>query len=683
MPSSDRVRNIGIIAHIDAGKTTTTERLLFFSGSTHRLGDVDKGNTVTDFDPEEAARGITIYSACVSLQWNDVLINIIDTPGHVDFTAEVERSLRVLDGAVVVFSAVEGVEAQSETVWKQADRYAVPRVCFVNKIDRTGARVEDVIAEIDSRLCRPGGRTILPVVVPVGEIAARRCLDVVSQEVIEFGVEADGWPVKKIPRDSFPAEWLLELEQARGRVVDVVSEYSDVVADEWLSTGEVSNAALRDAIRAGTVSGKVVPCFCGSSLKCVGVQSVLDGICDYLPSPRDRTTVRGQTTAGVEVDLECTDSKPFCGLIFKVVSDKHGELFFMRVYAGQISSGSRVLNARTGKKENLTQLLHIQADSRKRTDGDAASAGDIVGIIGLRGTRTGDTLCDPGHPIVLESIRFPESVISMAIEPTSSAEKDKLELTLGKLGLQDPTFTFRTDKESGQTVVSGMGELHLEVIQKRLERDFNLDVKIYKPRVTYKETIARTVSGAGRFERTGAGEGFAGISLTLTPQSGAQVECVTNYPEQGVPATIKEWIRNAARDESRTGARGYTLSGVRVSIDQIDYRSGATNETAIYAAASAAFRDAYENAEWIMLEPIMRLQLSVPEESVGAVQSDLFARKALIVSTEVRERMHVIDVEVPLAKMFGYSSAIRSITQGRAAYSMEPLKYAPCEFRDE
>ena len=687
---TQRLRNIGIIAHIDAGKTTTTERILYFAGTSHRLGEVDDGTTTTDFDPEEAERGITIYSACVTTQWRDSVINIIDTPGHVDFTAEVERALRVLDGAVVVFSAVEGVEAQSETVWRQADSYGVPRICFINKLDRIGADFVRTFDEINTRLCQSTGKEkyVLAVTIP-GTLAGqldgldpdRTIVDLVDRKLLIFGGESEKWAMKKLdPPDSAKDV----IEEWRTKLIDTVCLFDDDAMELYFAEGDIPGDQLKTIIRAATLQGQLTPVFCGTSLKCVGVQPVLDGVVDYLPSPLDRPPVEGFDPAAKAndkpaVERSCDPNGPFCGLVFKIVADKHNDLYFVRVYSGTVKSGSRMLNPRTGKKQMMTKLWHIQADSRELVDQDAAQAGDIVGVVGLKGSVTGDTLCDQKQQVVLEDIEFPETVISMAVEPESSAEKDKLESMLTRLSLQDPTFTAKVDEDTGQTIISGMGELHLEVIKNRMEREFNLKIKVHKPRVTYKETITSKIEVEGLFDKeTSAGPNYAAVRLRLVPRLDVVgIEVINEYDAQSVPAVHREALKNAVRDEAQTGVQGFAMTQLEVHVADFKHQAGITNETAIYAAVAEAFNSALQQAEASVLEPIMRIEVSSPEDFVGNIQSDLNARRAIVTQTEIRGDFHVITAEAALAKMFGYTTTVRSLSQGRASYSMEPLRYAP------
>lgn len=685
------VRNIGIIAHIDAGKTTTTERILYFAGTSHRMGEVDDGTTTTDFDPEEAQRGITIYSACVTTSWNGATVNIIDTPGHVDFTAEVERSLRVLDGAVVVFSAVEGVEAQSETVWRQADKYNVPRICFINKLDRIGADFQRTFDEIKTRLCENTGsdRQLVPVTIPlsvVGEVDGldpdRTIVDLLNQRLLTFSGEDDNWKMVEV---AIPEQLADDVETWRTGLIDTACQFDDEAMELYFAEEDLSAAQLKKTIRAATVEGKLTPVFAGTALKCVGVQPVLDGVVDFLPSPLERPPVNGiapssPTGVAPEVLTRAPDAKaPFCGLLFKIVADKHNDLYFMRVYSGTIKSGSRMVNPRTGKKEFITRLWHIQADSREKIDQDSAQAGEIVGVVGIKDSVTGDTLCDVKSQIILEQITFPETVISMAVEPETSGDKDKLEQVLGRLGLQDPTFAASIDQDSGQTIISGMGELHLEVLKNRMEREFNLQIRVHKPRVTYKETISSAISVNGTFDKeTSTGPNFAAVKLRLAPAAEIiGVDVSSEIDLRDLPAIHREVLMSAVRDEAQTGIQGFSMTQLKVFITDFQHRAGVTNETAIYAAVGQAFQSALQTAESVVLEPIMKLEITCPDDSTGPIQSDLNSRRAIVTGTEIRGDLHIIEAEAPLAKMFGYSSTVRSQSQGRASFTMEPLRYSP------
>src|SRR5436190_22939028 len=519
----DKLRNIGIVAHIDAGKTTTTERILYYTGASHKMGDVDDGNTTTDFDPEEAARGITIYSAAVSCKWKDYTINLIDTPGHVDFTAEVERSLRVLDGAVVVFSAVEGVEAQSETVWRQADKYKVPRMCFINKLDRIGADFQRTLKQIENRL--HGKPAVL--YYPIGSSNSfEGIIDLFERKALYFEEASLG---RNITVKDVPEDYVDLVEEWRMKLIEHVAENDEALMEAYLAEQPITAEAFQVALRKATIDRKLQPIFCGTSLHYVGVQPILDGVGLYLPSPLDRPAITGEHPspkkgADPHETRNPSNKEPFCGLVFKVVADKHADLCFVRVYSGVLKSGSRQLNPRTGKKEFVSQLWHVQADQREKIETDQVEAGDIVGVIGPKDeTVTGDTLCDANNPILLERITFPETVISMSVEPETNADRKKLEDTLAKLGRQDPTFKAKVSEETGQTIISGMGELHLEVLRNRMLRDFNLNVRVHKPRVSYRETVRKKITASGEYSRTVQGETiYAGVTLQVEPYNGEE-----------------------------------------------------------------------------------------------------------------------------------------------------------------
>jgi len=677
----ENIRNIGIVAHIDAGKTTTTERILFYTGETHRMGDVDDGTTVTDFDPEEAKRGITIYSAAVSCQWKDVAINIIDTPGHVDFTAEVERSLRVLDGAVVIFSAVEGVEAQSETVWRQADRYHVPRLCFINKLDRIGASFERTLGQIERRL----HATPVPLQIPIGEGPADRpngfaaIIDLIERKALYFGpADEQG---RNIDVREIPAEHQDIAEEWRTKLLDAVTLFDDDAFAAFDATGDVPADLLRRAIRKGTLAYQIQPLFCGASLSYIGVQPLLDGVMHYLPSPVDVPPVSGTNPNPKKTAPEVrkpSSSEPVCGLVFKVQASQHAELCFIRIYSGVLKSRSRLLNPRTGEKELVSQLWKIQASSKAQLE--EAEAGDIVGIVGPKNSVTGDTLCDQQHGILLESITFPETVISMSVEPETSAERKKLEETLRVLGKQDPTFIAKMNEDTGQTMISGMGELHLEIIRNRMERDFGLKIRVHKPRVSYRETVKKTVECTGVFERQiASGPAFAAVKVRLEPKSGDAAVTVKNGMKPGtiVPELEKVLMQTLDGESKGAGTVGYPLMQVQITVLDVQQRQGETNDIAITAATAAAIRQALEDAEPVLLEPIMKLEVVTPEDFLGNISGDLNSRRATIMNTELRGNLLVLEVEAPLSQMFGYSTQVRSLSQGRASFSMEPLRYQP------
>jgi elongation factor G len=684
----ETIRNIGIVAHIDAGKTTLTERMLFYTKSSHRLGEVDRGTTVTDFDPEEQERGITIYSAAVSFRWRDVTVNLIDTPGHVDFTAEVERSLRVLDGAVVVFSAREGVEAQSETVWRQADRYGVPRLALVNKLDREGADFFGTVGQIEKRL---GARPLvlhLPQGLgpPHGRDPFRGIVDLVEMRLLTFPAKeealAGGAALERVTAEPIPAELEDEAQLYREQLVSTLFDFSDEIAELAMSDAPIPPELLRKAIRQATITRKVVPILAGSALDCIGIQPVLDGVAAYLPSPADVPPVEGVDPAAkppATIRRAADPKAPFCGLVFKIVAEKHGDLFFVRVYSGTLRAGSRAWNPLKQKKENVAQLWHVQADRREQIE--EASAGDIVGVIGPRASVTGDTLCDAAAPIVLETIQFPETVISMAIEPETSLERKKLAETLEMMKRQDPTFRSVESEETGQTLISGMGELHLEVIRHRLERDFNLHCRVHKPRVSYKETLRAAATVSGSVNRQVGGQTLvATVSIAGEPtdeQAGIVVEQGW-FPESdqlaGLAALMTQSVRESAE---RGGLKGCPLWGARIRLLESPIPDPPPGDVAIRMAAAEAVDRLLEAAGTVLLEPVMKVEVSVPEEHLGDVINDLQQRRAIITGTEVRGPATVLEAEAPLASMFGYSAAVRSLSQGRASFTMAPLKYGP------
>ncbi len=686
-----QIRNIGIIAHIDAGKTTTTERILYYTGEIHRMGDVDKGNTTTDYLEEERERGITIVAAAITCRWKDahgqpITINIIDTPGHVDFTAEVERSLRVLDGAVVIFSAVEGVEAQSETVWRQAAKYHVPRLCFINKMDRIGAEFERVYKEIEERLLESHP---IPIQVPIGAGPEgtmgefQGLIDLVAMKALHFQTEDLGstFTVAEIPD-----ELRLDAEAWRETMLNSLSAFDETFAEEYmahLDGAELSEAMIHAALRRATLTGRAQPVLCGSSFKYVGVQQLLDAVAAYLPSPLDRPPIVGHhPKKGTELARKPSPAEPFSSLVFKITNDAHGDLSFVRIYSGSLKAGTRVYNPGKDKKENSSRLYHIRADDREQIN--VAGTGDIVGIVGLKDSVTGDTLCDAAHPILLERIDFPETVISMSIEPVSSADKGKLADTLNALAREDPTFTFKVNEETGQTLISGMGELHLEILKNRMTRDYNLKVHVGRPRVSYRETIKKAVRRVeGTCIRQTGGSGlYAKVTIDLEPEiqpKGAPVLHFVNKLKGGViPSEFIPAIEAGLREEAKSGGRtGYPLVDLKVTLTDGAYHDVDSSDLAYRFAASDALRKAVEEAGPVLLEPIMRIEVVTPEDYLGNVTGDLSSRRALIDRTSTRGKLIVIDARAPLEKMFGYSTAVRSLSQGRASYTMEPLEYAP------
>jgi elongation factor G len=677
-PELKNLRNIGIIAHIDAGKTTLTERVLYYTRSTHRMGDVDEGTTVTDYLKEEQERGITITSAAVTCQWNDYTINLIDTPGHVDFTAEVERSLRVLDGAIVVFSGVEGVEAQSETVWRQADRYNVPRLAFVNKLDRVGADFAAVVEQILQRLeARP-----VPVQIPIGLGAAfQGVLDLITERAYFFEPETLGANVIEKP---VPDELRDEVAFWREQMFDVLTQFddSDRLTSAYLDGRPIAPESIRAVLRDACLSrsARITPVFCGSALKYIGVQRLLDGVGCYLPSPADIPPVQGTHPKKKDKkEKRAADPKePFCGLVFKIASDQHGDLAFLRIYSGHVEPGTRLYNPRTDSKETISRLWRIRAGDRERLD--EAEAGDIVGVVGLKESVTGDTLCDTRHPVILERIEFPETVVSMSVEPASSADKNKLTEILQTLAREDPTFEWRYDEETGQTIMSGMGELHLEVLRNRMLDDFHLKAKVGKPRVSYRETVAACARAWGEFIHQTAGHGlFARVAVQIEPHQGEHSITVENrLKTSAIPPHFVPLIESALEEEARSGGMlGYPLIDVKITLVDAEYREAESTEPAFRAAASDALRRVTQQAGMLLLEPVMRLEVTVPDEYFGLVSADLNSRRAEITDTLSRGKLRVIEARVPLERMFGYASTVRSLSQGRASYTLEPLTYAP------
>jgi elongation factor G len=683
------IRNIGVIAHIDAGKTTVTERMLFYSHFTHRVGEVDKGTTTTDFDPEEQERGITIQSACVTFEWDvkaswaktlprpKVRINLIDTPGHVDFTAEVERSLRVLDGGVVVFSAREGVEAQSETVWRQADKYRVPRIAFINKMDREGADFQGTFDEIRERLnCRP-----IAVTIPVGSGPPhfnnpfRGLIDLVSMKMLTFSNEKRG---EEVLVGEIPAEMRDDAHLWRGEMLDQLSLYSDQVTELLLGEQEVPADLIVRVLREATLHGMVVPLLCGSALDGIGVQPVLDAVASYLPSPADKPPVEGEDPKkkGVKLQRKPGVDEPFCGLVFKIQADRHGDLHYLRIYSGHLKANSRVLNPGKDKKENVPQIWQIQADRREQVP--EAFAGQIVGVIGLRASITGDTLCSTQDPILLESIEFPETVISMAIEPESSTERKKLSDVLEMMKRQDPTFRAQENPETGQTLISGMGELHLEVIKHRLLRDYRLDVRVHKPRVSYRETIERRVDVVGECHRNMGGQQlFARLGIRMEPfPQGQKPVTVTVAPGIAIPEHyLTAAVEVLGELGQGGGSLGFPLMHVKITATSGEIHETESSELAFRYAAADAFNRGLREAGIVLLEPIMRLEVTVPEDNLGDIVGDLQQRRAIITRTNARGKNTVIEAHAPLANLFGYSSAMRGLSQGRATCTMEPHTY--------
>jgi elongation factor G len=670
------VRNIGIAAHIDAGKTTTTERILYYTGRTHRMGEVDDGTTTTDFDEQEQKRGITIYSAAVSCPWRDYTINLIDTPGHVDFTAEVERSLRVLDGMVAVFDAREGVEAQSETVWHQADHYKVPRICFINKMDRTGADFEHSVTSIRQRL----SIAPLPIQTPIG--AADNfvgLIDLIAMKAVYYKPEELGssYEVADIPAAIRGAA-----QEQRRSMLEMISEFSETLMDKYVHDQPVSEDEIRAAIRVGTLRRAIAPVLCGSSLKFVGVQRLLDAVCDFLPSPLDVPPVEAVDAVRPEKKhlVRCDPSAALAALVFKIVAEKPVDLYYLRLYSGTLKPNMRLLNATSEGKENISRVYRMFA--KRRDQLDEAFAGDIVAVIGPKNALTGHTLCDARQPVILESIKFPETVISVSIEPRSSKDRDKLDEALTALGRQDPTLTVTTNAETGQTLLSGMGELHLEIAVQRLRGDMNVDVVVGKPRVSYRETVGGGGQGEGQFIRQIGGRGhFAMVRVHLQPRAHeperANFEIENRVSTEQLPADFAKAVHTGIADAAHSGVLGgYPVIDWKATIVGAQLHETDSSELAFENAGRAAFYDAMKVAGAVLLQPIMNVEVVTPDDYFGAIMSDLNARKANVRDTTTRGPNRVIVADVPLSQMFGYVTKLRSLSQGRATASMEPSHYA-------
>ncbi|NLS76517.1 MAG: elongation factor G [Chloroflexi bacterium] len=663
----ERIRNIGVIAHIDAGKTTTTERILFYTGRIHRMGDVDDGNTVTDWMEQERERGITISSAAITCFWQDHQINIIDTPGHIDFTAEVQRSLRVLDGGVVVFDAVAGVQPQSETVWRQANRFQVPRICFVNKMDRLGADFDRTVEMIRERL----GANPVALQVPIGrEASFAGAVDLIERCAIVYDDELG----TEYHKAAVPPDLEDRVEAQRDALMERIAETDDTLIEIYLTEGELTPEQMRQGLRAATLSGKVVPVLCGSSLRNKGVQSLLDAIVSYLPSPADIPPVEGFLPQSEEkAQRSASSEEPLSALVFKIQTDPFvGRLAYVRVYSGVMNSGKRVINTTRDRTERVMRMLRMQAN--RREDMDTLEAGDIGAVVGLRFSFTGDTLCDGESPIVLEPISFPEPVISVVIEPRTQADQDKLAEALQRLADEDPTFRVRGDDETGQTVIWGMGELHLDILVDRVLREFRVEANVGKPRVAYRETITRQVRVEGLFSRqTGNKNQFGQVWLELEPLRGRQGFEFENALRPGIlPPSYIPVIGQGAQEVLESGIlAGYPVIGVKARLVDATFNETESTELGYRVAASMAARDGLHQAGPTLLEPIMSAEISVPEEFMGDVIGDLNARRAQIEGMMLRTDMQVITCRVPLAEMFGYATDLRSMTQGRGTFVME------------
>ena len=678
MDGLENIRNIGIIAHIDAGKTTTTERVLFYTGKSHRLGEVDNGEATMDWMVQEQERGITITSAATTCFWKNYQINIIDTPGHVDFTAEVERSLRVLDGAVAIFCAVGGVEPQSETVWHQADQYNIPRIAYINKMDRIGADFFKVLEEIESKL---GSRPV-PIQIPIGsESEFDGVIDLIEMKELRWEEESLG---ANILTSEIHSSRLEMAEKWREILIDGVSAHSDEMTDLYLEGKEIPAGIIHKAIRQGTLSQHYIPVLCGSSLRNIGVQCLLNSVIDYLPAPDDIPPMIGHhVKTGEEIEVPCQSSGPPLGLVFKIHTDREaGPLCYLRVYSGGFRSGKAFLNFGKGKRERINRLLKMH--SNRSTQIDEVKAGDIAVVIGFKLAQTGDTIGTDNLPVLLEQMHFPEPVISVAIEPNSFSESRKLKDTLALLAKEDPTFTANESEDTGQIIISGMGELHLDVLVKRVISDFNVDAKIGKPQVSYRESIRDTVTHRERFQKTIAGkENTADITLTVTPRDRGAGNLIENKAE-GLPTELVEAIQRGIEAAFTSGIMyGYPVIDVGVCLDDAVYNEQTSSTFASEAAASLGFDNACRKADPVLFEPIMRVDVFTPQEFVGEIMGNLNARGGNILSHESRTASEHIRANVPLSSMFGYSTALRSSSQGRASFSMEFSHFAPQTKRTE
>ena len=669
----ERTRNIGIMAHIDAGKTTTTERILYYTGVTYKMGEVHDGAAVMDWMQQEQERGITITSAATTCYWKDHRINIIDTPGHVDFTIEVERSLRVLDGAIGVFCGVAGVEPQSETVWRQADQYGVPRMAFVNKMDRIGADFGQVVEMIRDRL----GANAVPLQVPIGaEDGFRGVVDLLEERAIVWNDESLGAEFEEVP---IPEELAEQVAHAREHLVEAAADIDEDVAARFLDDQPVSADQLRKAVREGTLQLRLVPVLCGTAFKNKGVQPLLDAIVEYLPSPLDVPPVRGiRPGRGDTVERKPDDNEPFTALAFKLMSDQHvGQLTYVRVYSGVATSKQQVLVANRDRKQRLGRLLRMH--SNKRQEIDEIRTGEIAAVVGLKGVVTGETLCDPAKPVILESLQFPDPVISIAIEPKTKADMDRLATSLDRLSQEDPSFRVSTDEETGQTIISGMGELHLEIITDRLLREFKVQANVGRPQVAYRETITREVVVEGRYiKQTGGSGDFAVVKIAVAPGEPGSGFAFENAVKGGaVPKEFVPAVEAGCEEASHSGPlAGYDVVDVSVRLLDGQAHDVDSSERSFKIAGSMAMKDALRQADPVLLEPIMQVEAVTPEDFVGAVQGDLNSRRGDITGIEMRGNAQAIGAQVPLATMFGYVNSLRSLTQGRATYTMQFSHYA-------
>jgi len=671
--SLDKIRNIGIIAHIDAGKTTTTERILYYTGKTYKIGEVDEGTATMDWMVQEQERGITITAACTTCSWNDFSINIIDTPGHVDFTIEVERSLKVLDGAVVVFCGVGGVEPQSETVWRQADRYNVPRIAFINKLDRTGSNFLDVIQQIRKKLAANAGAIQLPY---MQKDSLNGIIDLINEKLIVYKDE----PSKEFNVEDVPENSRENLHKYRGELLERLAEVDEKIMDKFVHGKEISIPEIKEAIRIAVIKNKFVPVLCGAAVKNKGIQLLLDAICDYLPSPCDLPSIKGiEPETGQYEERTTSDEAPFCALCFKVATDPYvGKINFLRIYSGSLASGQYIYNASQRINERVNKLVQMHANHQETVE--EVSTGDIVAAVGLKETKTGDTLCDESSPILIEAMRFPEPVIQQAIEPKTKQDQEKLGLALHKLEDEDPSFRVTYNHETGQTIIAGMGQLHLDIVIDRILREFNVEARIGPPQVAYRETITKQVVSAGKFiQQTGGHGQYGHVVIEMGPQEipgeGVTFEDKIKsgaIPREFIPA-VKKGILNAAKSGILAS---YPVTDIKVTLIDGSFHQVDSSELAFQMAAAIAFSDGLRKANPILLEPVMDMEIIVPEEYMGIIIGDLNSRRAKIISLAQRLNIRTIRTHVPLVEVFNYATISRSLTQGRASYTMEPSFYA-------
>lgn len=668
----DKMRNIGIMAHIDAGKTTTTERILFYTGRTYKIGEVHDGAAEMDWMEQEKERGITITSAATTCHWKDIQINIIDTPGHVDFTVEVERSLRVLDGAVAVYDGVAGVEPQTETVWRQADRYRVPRMCFVNKMDRMGANFFQAVDMMKDRL----GANAVPIQLPIGsEADYAGHIDLVEMKAVVWSGEELG---AKFEVTEIPDDLKAQADEYHSTLVEAVAEANEDLLEKYLESGELSKEDLKNGIRAATLSLQMFPVLCGTAFKNKGVQTLLDAVIDYLPSPLDVPPIKGfevgaDEEAGPTMNRKAGDEEPFAALAFKIMSDPFiGKLSYFRVYSGTLKKGSYVMNSTKGNKERIGRLVMMHANSREEVE--EVRAGDIAAAVGLKDTTTGDTLCDENHQIILEKMTFPEPVISVAVEPKTKADQEKLSVALQKLAEEDPTFRVHTDEETAQTIISGMGELHLEIIVDRMKREFKVEANVGKPQVAYRETIRGTVEQEGKYIKQTGGRGQYGhVHIKIEPlEAGSGFKFVDKIVGGVVPREYIPSVGKGIEEALQTGViAGYPMVDVQATLYDGSYHDVDSSEMAFKIAGSMAFKEGAKKAKPVLLEPMMKVEVTTPEDYMGDVVGDLNRRRGKVNSMNQRGNARLVDAYVPLSEMFGYATELRSLTQGRAAYSMQ------------